>query len=477
MTEPAGVNLVGLAGGEQVEGPSAHLGLGEIARRVAVGLEHAGIPHALVPYGPDVASGGPPWPQAVYDTNLLCLNADSLGGFVAHAGTDFFRGRRSIGFWFWETSRFRLDDAVPLAFLDEIWVASSFVRDAVAVAVDVPVLVAPLPAERRDAPTADRATLGLPGGFLFLFVFDFVSGGRKNPMATLRAFTEAFAPGEGPRLVLKSVNGRERKPQLLAELERAAAERPDVLVRDGLASPEENLATIASCDCYVSLHRSEGLGLTMVEALEFGRPVVATAYSGNLEFMSADSSYLVPFEQAPVPSDWWASTPGAEWAEPDVTAAAELMRRVWDDPGDARARGERARDELLARFGVDRAAGFMADRLDVLRLRGPRRAAHARVLEASGMLLGEVGGSLAAEGRGTSRLRRSLRRALWPQLEEQRRLDSAMLDGLVALQRSVDELELRVRRLETAASATDVTSVDGDEEAARRIGGGGVRTR
>jgi glycosyltransferase involved in cell wall biosynthesis len=404
---------------------------------------------------------------AVYDTNLICLNADYLGDLLANAGPAFFTGRTSIGFWFWETSRLRLDPGTPLACLDEVWVASTYARDAVAPVIDLPVYVAPLPMEKPSAQARSRSGLGLPEGFLFLFTFNFVSGLRKNPLATLNAFTRAFAPGEGPVLVLKGVNGRNRTPRLLDELERAARGRPDVFVVDRYVSDEENRAIIACCDCYVSLHRSEGLGLTIAEAIAYGKPVIATGYSGNLEFMNEGSSYLAPYHLSPIPPDWWAYMPGTEWAEPDVAAAAELMRRVWERPEEARTRGMRARDELLERFTVDRAATFMSARWAELRVRGalaarrPGGGAREPILEGAELLRTDVGETLAVSGSPvTSRLRGVLRRALWPHLRRERELDTAMLRGLVALQRSVEDLELRIQRL---APPSDPNETDDDD--------------
>lgn len=461
-----GVNLFGFFKGERAHGTSVRLGLGEVARGLARGLEHAGIPFVTIPYRP--ASSSPPnesgaWrDQAVYDTNLICLNADYLGHFLADAGTDFFTGRTSIAFWFWETSRFRLDPRTPIACLDEVWVASSYVREAVAAEVDIPVVVAPLPIELPPAPTRSRSELGLPDGYLFLFVFNFVSAVRKNPMAVLDAFTRAFAPSEGPVLVLKSVNGRERKPHLLAELERAARARPDVVVLDRFVSEDENRAMIACCDCYVSLHRSEGLGLTITEAMAYGKPVIATGYSGNVDLMDEQSSYLVPYRLTGVPADWWAYVPGAEWAEPDVAVAAEVMRRVWENPKEAQARGEEARDQLLERFTLERTADFLSRRLADLRGRGalgarkPRRGAREPILEVSELLRMDVGESLTgSSSRVTSGLRDVLRRALWPYLDREQGLDSSMLRGLVALQRSVEDLEYRLQRLEGSSHGTE----------------------
>jgi glycosyltransferase involved in cell wall biosynthesis len=455
-----GVNLVGFVGGERGQGPSVRLGLGEIVRRVARGLEHAGVPFATVPYLPTSPSASSfEADRAAYDTNLICLNGDYLGDFLADAGPDFFTGRTSIGFWFWETSRFRLDRHTPLAFLDEIWVASSYVRDAIAAEVDIPVYVAPLPMDTPAAPSMTRAELGLPDGYLFLYSFNFISGVRKNPVAVLDAFTRAFAPGEGPALVLKGVNGRQRKPGLLADLETAARDRPDVLVVDRFASEEESRAIMASCDCYVSLHRSEGLGLTMAEAMALGKPVIATGYSGNLQFMNQSNSYLVPIELVAVPTSWWAYAPGATWAEPDVDAAARLMRRAWQHPAEARALGERARDELLERFSLQRTADFVEGRLEELRAQGTI-AAHASghdarpaIVEASRALAEDVGASLLDDRstRPTSFMSRFLRRALWPYLEEQRRVDTAVLYAVTSLQRSIQDLERRVGQLEDAS--------------------------
>jgi glycosyltransferase involved in cell wall biosynthesis len=458
-----GVNLVGFVGGERGQGPSVRLGLGEIVGRLARALERAGIPFVTVPYLPASArSSSFQVDLAVYDTNLICLNADYLGGFMADAGVEFFEGRTSIAFWFWETSRFRLDRHTPLAFLDEVWVASAYVRDAVAAEVDIPVFVAPLPMDVSAPPTLTRSDLGLPEGYQFLFTFNFVSGIRKNPEAVLEAFTRAFAPGEGPVLVLKSVNGRERKPALLSALERAVGDRQDVLVIDRYASEEETRAMIAGCDCYVSLHRSEGLGLTMAEAMALGKPVVATGYSGNLEFMDDSNSYLVPYELVEVPTNWWSYTPGATWADPDVEAAARIMRHAWEHPDEARAVGERAREDLLERFSLQRAADDVFDRLADIRAQGAvagrasRHDARPALVEASRALAPEIGASLLRDRRArpTSSVRRFLRRALWPYLAEQRRVDTAVVEAVTLLQRSIEDIERRICQLEKSGAST-----------------------
>jgi glycosyltransferase involved in cell wall biosynthesis len=450
-----GVNLVGFLEGE--------LGLGEVARKLGRALNHAGIPFAALPYRRtpsrqehsvdlELAS------EARFDTNLVCLNADYLHAFLDDVGADFFAGRYSIGVWFWESSVFAASNFGGLRFLDEIWVASEYVRRAVAAAADVPVHVVPLPVEAPPVPTRTRAELGLPQGFMFLFLFDFVSAERKNPLAVVEAFTRAFEPGEGPVLVLKSINGRERKPRQLEAVTAAVGDRGDIDVVDAYFTAAERDAAVASCDCYVSLHRSEGFGRTLAEAMAFGKPAIATAYSGNLEFMDDDNAYLVPYRLVPIPEGWWAYAPGAEWAEPDVGAAAALMRRVYENRAEAAGRGERARDEILRELSLDRTAAFVARRLDDVQSRripvagAPAHDVRSPILRASAELSKGVGSGLGAQRRSgpTGLARRLLRRLLWPELTRAHEVDTAMLDALRALERSrSDDLE-RLSRLEAS---------------------------
>ncbi len=101
---------------------------------------------------------------------------------------------------------------------------------------------------------------------------------------------------------MKSINGHHR----LNELERLRAallHRPDITIIDAYLEPDHKIALTASCDCYVSLHRSEGFGFTMAEAMALGKPVIATAYGGNLDFMTDENSYLVPYKFVPVGPD------------------------------------------------------------------------------------------------------------------------------------------------------------------------------
>jgi len=447
-----GVNLVGFL--------EAESGLGEFARRLAHALGSTDIPVAAIPYRGTHARREHALPfaaaeEAAYDVNLLSLSADDLVKFAAVAGVELFANRYSIGVWFWETNILRDEDRAATRYLDELWVASDYVRSAIAPVVDIPVRVIPVPVEAPADPVRERAGLGLPDGFMFLFVFDFWSGPRKNPVAVVEAFKRAFAPGEGPVLVLKSINGRDWKPRQLEHLTLLSDGRDDIVLRDGYVSSAERDEYLATCDCYVSLHRSEGLGLTMAEAMALGKPVIATGYSGNLEFMNEANSYLVPYELVDVPTDWWAYEPGATWAEPDVDAAATLMRHAWERLAEALAVGERGRAELLERFSPERTARFVAGRLAELRAQGAIAArasendARPAILEVSQDLAKEPGAALA-KGRSapTSLVRRFLRQALWPYLEEERRADRAVLDAVTSLQRSIQDLERRVLQLE-----------------------------
>jgi glycosyltransferase involved in cell wall biosynthesis len=452
-----GVNVAGFL---EVES-----GVGEVARRLAAALASSGIPLAAIPYRDTHARQEhpvdlEPADEAPYDTNLIALSARDLIKFAAAVGTDFFAKRYSIGVWFWETDDFSAEDRTATRYLDELWVASEYVRAAVAAEVDVPVHVVPIPVEAPRGPFRPRSELDLPEGFTFLFVFDFWSGPRKNPTAVVEAFSRAFEPGEGPILVLKSIHGRDWKPDQFARLTSSAGAREDILIRDGYVSADERDSYLSACDCYVSLHRSEGLGLTMAEAMACAKPVIATGYSGNLEFMSAENSYLVPYRLVDIPDTWWAHTEGAQWAEPDVDAAAQVMRRVWEHPAEAQAVGSKAREEILARFSPGRTADFVDARMTDTRARGAVQArasgydARPAIIAASEELARKGIGDSLASGRGsrpTATLRRLLRRALWPHLEDQRRFEAAVLDALTTLHRSVEDLEQRVVRLENGS--------------------------
>jgi glycosyltransferase involved in cell wall biosynthesis len=298
-------------------------------------------------------------------TNIVWVNADQLPGFASVIGPEFFDGRYTVGGWVWETDKLPVSMAKSADLVDEIWVPSDYVRGAIEPVVDKPVFVFPHPVVEAPLPASfDRSAHGIPPGFMFLFMFDFLSSfERKNPLAVIAAFEKAFAPEDGPILVVKSLNGDKH----LAELERLrlfAAERADVIVVDHRFDSVTRHALLSSCDCYVSLHRSEGFGLVLAEAMALAKPVVATGYSGNLQFMDEETAYLVPVQMCRVGSHAVPYEQDGMWANPDIDAAAAHMRRIYDAPDLAQRKGELARRRVLENFGMDRAVQFVKARME-----------------------------------------------------------------------------------------------------------------
>jgi glycosyltransferase involved in cell wall biosynthesis len=304
-----------------------------------------------------------------FDVNLVCVNADRVAVAMDRLGGNFTRHRHTIGMWAWEVEEFPQWMAGAQALVDEVWTPSAHSSRAIRRAIDKPVHTFPPPVVAHPRSARDRSSLGIPDGFVFLFCFDFHSvAERKNPVGLIDAFCRAFAPDEGPQLVLKSINGAAN----LVELERVrlrALGRPDIHLLDGYRDAADLRALIECCDAYTSLHRAEGFGFTLAEAMLAGKPVIGTGYSGNLEFMDETNSFLVDYAMTPIPPGCAPYPAGAGWADPDLDHAAALMRRAVEDPtgtGVVAARGRRAVVErhsprarmplLAARLAASRAA-------------------------------------------------------------------------------------------------------------------------
>jgi glycosyltransferase involved in cell wall biosynthesis/SAM-dependent methyltransferase len=461
-----GVNVAGYLG--------SVLGVGEAARQVIAALQAGGTPvavHNLIParsrqdgaLAPADGSGGRRHP-----INLICVNADALPAFADEAGTEFFKARYSIGLWWWEVSQFPERWLAAFNHVDEVWAGSRFVADALAQVSPVPVVHITQPVVVGQPPPIDRATLGLPEGCVFLFSFDYESVfERKNPLAVIEAFTAAFEPGSGAALVIKSIN-HEHDAASHERLRIAASRHPDVQLIDRYVSREERDALTAACDCYVSLHRSEGFGFTVAEAMALGRPVIATAYSGTMDFTTPENAYLVDYELVAIGPDAPPYPAHGEWARPDVDHAARLMRDVFDHPEQARARGARAQADIRERHSLEAAGKLMRDRLARVAIGfapSPRAHGMPGTFDAAPLRERVSHGPLtpraARFGKPQRAARKALLRALKPYSAYERSIDVELIRSLEAVDRSAQAVALPLNdRIDDLAHQVDALTAE-----------------
>lgn len=444
-----GANVVGYVSSER--------GVGEAARQMLSALRANDLPVATIDSPTDPAKiaeelEGLSEADYPYDFNLLCVNADMLPYVATALGDDFFAGRHSAGLWFWEVSHFLEEWRGAFKYVDEVWVASEHIANALRPLSITPVHTVRMPVTPPAAAAASRAELGMPDGFCFLFLFDYRSVfRRKNPLGVIEAFCDAFEPGSGPSLIIKSICGEEF-PAERQELTDAVRDRPEIHLAEEMVSVGIKNAMIASCDCYVSLHRSEGFGLTMAEAMYFGRPTIATAYSGNLDFMTEDNSFLVPYEMAkigpganPYPAD-------KEWAEPDLERASALMRQAFENPEEAAQRGRRAGEDIRRTHSPEAAAALLRTRMErarreslIARLQ-PTTPARASAEAAGGrdrlqhfLEVTEAPPRPGAAGKARAVAKRLYLRLLRPYAAHQQRINAAITESLDELREGLSE--------------------------------------
>jgi len=336
-----GVSVIGYAFGQ--------LGIGEDARMAARACLAAGVPLSMISMAPgsEVGQNDRSMQQYVVERgefaiNLFCLTAEETGRFYAEQGASQFINRYNIGYWPWELGAW--PDAWQMLFdlVDEVWVSSQHTFDALVPVCEKPLYLMPMAVDlghvtqfksRRQA----RAHFGLPAqAKLFCFSFDLNSYiDRKNPQTCVDAFLRAFSKDEysdaSVGLVIK-VHMPKQPNEAWDKLKALAASDSRIHFIEQTLDRPDLLALYQTCDCFVSLHRAEGFGRGLAEALQLGLRVICTGYSGNLDFCYEPLAELVDYRLVKVGQAQYPQAKGQYWAEPSIEHAALLMRKVFALP-------------------------------------------------------------------------------------------------------------------------------------------------
>ena len=308
--------------------------------------------------------------------NLIHLNAESAPLAFAYQAHEIFEDSYNIGFFFWELNKIPKCHRLALELLDEIWVSSEYNREIYAAVTDKPVINVGMAVEALpDVAPMSRDLIGLENGpFVFLTTFDSFSFiERKNPLGAIQAFRRAFPLGTEPvRLVIKTQNrhrvGDPYQLRIWKRIDALTGADPRIVVLNKTLVYRDLLALKRSCDCYVSLHRSEGWGFGMIEAMQLAMPVIATGYSGNMEFCTPETAYVIDYTLTSVrPDEYIFCERDSYWAEPDLDVAAKTMRHMVANPAEAKAKGAAAAVAVGRDFSLEAIGRRYAARLAEVR--------------------------------------------------------------------------------------------------------------
>ncbi len=347
-----GVSLVGYPGGE--------FGLGEDIRQLRASLQSIGIDPTVI-VAPWTIMARQNTKETFIESDLGVFDTD-IAFFVMPAfdtltllnkvGPTAFKARRRIGFWQWEFDLFPRQVLPTIDLVDEIWCHSEHVAKGFRQATRKPVHKVPLPVSFVEPRKVPRAKFGLPkDAFIFLTSFDgasFIT--RKNPLATILAFQQAFPLAQTERnvgLVVKAMNTM--NDPLWRECLRKVAHDKRIIIVDSVLDHSDYYELLRNCDAVVSLHRAEGFGRLMAEAMAMGIPAIASRYSGNLDFMTDKNSWLIGGNLVPVMPGDYPFHQDQFWLEPSATEAALALRECVADDAKRRRLAAVAKSDVLSK--------------------------------------------------------------------------------------------------------------------------------
>ncbi|UHA72287.1 glycosyltransferase family 4 protein [Paenibacillus sp. 481] len=369
QAQTLGVNVFGLA--------RAEMGIGQALRLGALSLIDAQIPITIQNYPllrtarqQDYTLIGYTQEPAKHEINLMYMNPDLMPEARQYFGEQSFNGKHNIAYWHWELPEFPADFDFAFSHVDEVWVPSEYVRSSIAERSPVPVVTIPHGIVTAPIAPVTRSSLGVPDDkYIFLTMFDTYSiMERKNPEAVLEAFLQAFGPTRSDVCLIIKTNCPQNGDAAYEQFKSVAQSISNVIWLDKSLTRHETWALIDLADCFVSLHRAEGFGLSLAEAMSLGKPTIATRWSGNLEFMNDENSYLVNADIVPVGTNQGPYGAHQQWAQPSITEAAERMQHVIHNTYDSFRIGQQAQRHIAEHFSVAVSGQRMRDRLAQIRV-------------------------------------------------------------------------------------------------------------
>jgi glycosyltransferase involved in cell wall biosynthesis len=322
-----------------------NLGLGQSFRDDVIAAVNAKVPVAVFPFrvGIETRLSGPFMPH-LYDTkmpypvNVIVVATDQIPIVFRSSLGRTLAGSYNILRTYWELPEAPKCWRGYLTKINEIWVPNDFVANAFRSIFSGPIQIVPTTVDVTIGKASDRSAFGMDEDrFYFLYSFDYFSSPyRKNPLGLLRAFQQAFGShAEKVGLVIKSIGPEEKHPKIRAEIQAAMTADPRIIRIHRTLERDEMLSLIRASDAYVSLHRSEGFGAGMAEAMMMGKIVIGTDFSGNRCFLNENTGFPVPYTIRPVQPHEYSWSSGQVWAEPVISEAALIMQRVFERPEDA----------------------------------------------------------------------------------------------------------------------------------------------
>ncbi|MDY7007075.1 MAG: glycosyltransferase, partial [Cyanobacteriota bacterium] len=365
IPQKLGINIAGFVKGE--------LGIGEGVRATLRAVETTNIPFVInniisTPHRNSDKTYQTFTQENPHPINLFQVNANEVKTFLKKPTVrQYFTNKYNIGFWAWELPKFPPEWITAFTPFNEIWTYSNYCAESISMVSSIPVIKM-MPSIYLPIPKISRKELGLPTEkFIFLFIFDFFSRlERKNPLATIAAFKKAFGNSNPDVLLLIKSSNSQKFPRDKSRLINSIGDSPNIKHIDGYLSKEKINALLYHCNCYVSLHRAEGFGLTMAEAMFYGKPVIATGYSSNTEFMNVGNSFLVEYEKVAIADHYGPYKQGDIWANPNIEHCANLMKYMFNNSDQVKKIGLKAAEDIKSLLSPETMGKKIKTRLEYI---------------------------------------------------------------------------------------------------------------
>lgn len=363
----SGINLLGYA--------RAEMGLGESCRLAARSLETTHINYGILNFKgtnsarmTDTTWSHKEIDNPKYNINIFHINAEQMIEVYTKYGHSLFKERYNIGYWHWELPEFPDEWVSGFNFVNEVWVPSQFVADSVAAKSDVPVVIIPHGIEVTIMEPRTRLHFNLPeNAFLFLTMYDMNSyQERKNPMASIKAFKASFKPDDQSVGLVVKVNNAGSNKEDIRHLASLVEGYSNIYIIKATMSRNDTYALLSCTDSFISLHRSEGFGLGLAEAMYLGKPAIGTNWSANIDFMTTENSCLVDYDLQSVGKDYGPYKAHQTWANPHIEHASEYMKKLVQQPEYYRSVADKGQSDIKSNFSPSMVGSKVEQRLKTI---------------------------------------------------------------------------------------------------------------